>query len=95
MKPNDEQVAHLARLADALSHRSFAVRVVTTQRTHPYLKVANGDTPTLNERVHCRRATDGSWVFWWPWQQPIGSVDDLDMVVSKITTVLRSVEGGP
>lgn len=92
MKPDDEQVAHLAHLADALSRRSFAVRVVTTKRA-PYLKVANGDTPTLNERVHCRRAGDGSWSFWWPWQQPIGSVDDLETVVNKITTVLRSVEG--
>ncbi len=41
----------------------------------------------------CRPAEDGSWCFWWPWQQPIGSTDDLAVVASKIMTVLRSVEG--
>jgi hypothetical protein len=43
--------------------------------------------------VLCRPAEDGSWCFWWPWQQPIGSVDDIEAVSSKIIGVLRSVEG--
>jgi hypothetical protein len=59
----------------------------------PCLRVANAATPTLNERVLCHQADDDSWVFWWPWRQPIGSVDDLPMVVSKVAEVLRSVQG--
>jgi hypothetical protein len=46
----------------------------------------------LNERIHCQQAADDSWCFWWPWRQPIGSVDDLDSVAGKITAVLRTVE---
>ena len=92
MEPREHQLAHLERLAEKLKHRSFAVELVGAI-TKPCLRVANADTPTLNERVHCHQADDGSWVFWWPWKQPIGSVDDLESVVDKITAVLRSVEG--
>jgi hypothetical protein len=45
--------------------------------------------------VLCDQADDGSWCYWWPWHAPIGSVDDLATVTSKITAVLRSVEGSP
>jgi hypothetical protein len=47
----------------------------------------------LAERVLCRSAEDGSWCFWRPWQQPIGSADDQAAVSTKIMTVLRSVQG--
>jgi hypothetical protein len=42
--------------------------------------------------VLCQPADDGSWSFWWPWNQPIGSVDDLELVVNRIALVLRSLE---
>ncbi len=56
--------------------------------------VENPDHRDLNERVFCRPADDGTWCFWWPWRQPIGSVDDLEVVAGKIMAVLRTVEGG-
>jgi len=87
-----QQLAHLRRLSDELSSRDFASSLVGTAR-QPCIKVANPATPELNERVLCRPAEDGSWCFWWPWQQPIGSVDDIEAVSSKIIGVLRSVEG--
>ena len=89
---HEEQRAHLQHLADELTKREFSVELVS-KLALPYLKVANADTPTLNERVLCHQADDESWVFWWPWKQPIGSVDDLDVVVEKIAAVLRPVEG--
>jgi hypothetical protein len=90
----DEVITHLESLAAELTRRGLAARVVA-RGTQPYAKVANPDTPELNERVLCRAADDDSLCFWWPWRQPIGSVDDLETVVGKITAVLRSVESRP
>jgi hypothetical protein len=86
-----QRIEHLRRLAEALATHEFATQVVGGDR--PYVEVANPDTPQLHERVLCRQADDGSWCYWWPWRQPIGSVDDLAAAVGKITAVLRSVEG--
>ena len=86
-----QRLTHLEQLAAVLKERGFSTRLVG-QISKPYLNVANGDTPSLNERVQCEVADDGSWSFWWPWKQPIGPVDDLEMVVEKIAAVLRSVE---
>ncbi len=93
MEQYEEMGKHLARLAEELVKREFTARLTGTGR-HSYVRVANPDAPTLNERVLCAPAADGSWCFWWPWRQPIGSVDDLETVVGKITAVLRAVEGG-
>ena len=88
---HDDQLIHLRSLAGELSSRGFAVRLLGTA-SQPSLKVTNPDSSELTERVLCYRAEDGSWCFWWPWQQPIGSADDLAAVSGKIMTVLRSVE---
>lgn len=85
---------HLGSLAAALRRRGLDARVVA-RSARPYVEVANTDTPALNERVLCGPADDQTLCFWWPWRQPIGSVDDLDTVTSKIMAVLRSVESQP
>jgi hypothetical protein len=90
---HQEQLTHLQRLANELQSCGFVSRLLDSA-DHPSIKVCNPDTPDLNERILCRPADDGSWCFWWPWQQPIGSTDDLLTVITKITTVLRSVQGG-
>jgi hypothetical protein len=87
-----EKLTYLERLADELARREFTAEVVI-KGTKSYLKVANASTPKLKGQVLCQQGEDGSWAFWWPWQQPIGPVDDLDAVVAKIASVLRSVEG--
>lgn len=91
MEQHEQIQEYLRRLAAELTKREFTAELVGSKRIH--LKVANPDTPQLNERVLCDQAGDGSWCYWWPWRQPIGSVDDLEAVVGKITAVLRSVEG--
>jgi hypothetical protein len=93
MEALEEQLAHLERLARALDSDAVTAKIVR-RSSRPYLKVANAGTPTLNERVYCGQAEDGSWVFQWPWWQPIGSTDDLGTVAGKITDVLRPVVGG-
>jgi hypothetical protein len=89
---HDEQLTHLRCLAVELERRGFASRLLDAAGV-PCIKVANPDSPELNERVLCSPAADGSWCFWWPWRQPIGSADDLPAVSRKIMTVLRSVQG--
>jgi len=88
----DEQRVHLHHLADELHQHGF-VTELTSNISKPYLQVANSGTPTLNERVLCHQDENEAWLFWWPWKQPIGSVDDLPSVVEKIAAVLKSVEG--
>ena len=93
MQEDIEELTHLERLAAELTQHGLSAQVITKGR-RLCVKVANPDTPQLNERVLCDRADDGSWCYWWPWKQPIGSVDDLELVVGKIAAVLRSVGGG-
>jgi hypothetical protein len=90
---SSEEITHLVRLAAELTRLGLDAQAVT-RGIRPHVKAANPDTPELNERVFCRPAEDHSLCFWWPWQQPIGPVDDLHTVASKIAAVLRSVEGG-
>lgn len=89
-----EEVIHLERLQAELSKHDLDAKLIT-KGSRSYLKIANQVTPELNERVLCWPADDQSLCFWWPWGQPIGSVDDLDTVIGKIAAVLRSVEGQP
>jgi hypothetical protein len=92
VEQHEEKRKYLTQLAEELTKREFTVTPGGGSQ-HPYIKIANPDTPQLNERVLCGQAEDESWCYWWPWWQPIGSVDDLEMVVAKIVAVLRSVEG--
>ncbi|HUY46495.1 MAG TPA: hypothetical protein VMV92_12295 [Streptosporangiaceae bacterium] len=90
MEAREEQLAHLERLVQALDPDGFTAEIIGAFSS-PYLKVANASAPSLNERIYCGRAEDGTWLFRWPWHQPIGSVDDLEKVADKVTEVLRSV----
>lgn len=92
MDDRAQQLSHLERLADELKQRGLTVELAD-ERSKPQLTVANAQTASLYERVLCHQGDDGSWKFWWPWKQPIGLVDELSVVVDKIASVLRSVEG--
>lgn len=91
MEARQQQLAYLEKLADELVSHGFSTELVG-KISKPYLTVANAAAPSLYERVLCQSADDGSWCFWWPWHQPIGSVDDLRPVANRIALVLRSVE---
>jgi hypothetical protein len=91
MEIREHRLEQLRQLSAALESRGFAVGLVSAV-ANPFLKVANAGQPTLNERVHCEQADDGSWTFWWPWKQPIGPAADLNAVIGKIAAVLRSVD---
>jgi hypothetical protein len=89
MDAPDECLSHLHRLANALTERGLKARFVGVAT--PKLRAANAAEPTLNEQIECYEA-DGTWSFWWPSGQCIGSVDELRSVVDRIATVLRGVE---
>jgi hypothetical protein len=91
MEVREQRLAHLEHLAEELTGQGFRTELAG-KGAKPYLKVANASTPALNERVRCEQAEDGSWSFWWPWHQPIGSADDVQTVVGKIAVVLRPIE---
>jgi hypothetical protein len=59
---------------------------------HGWRKRTSGYGYPLNERVLCEQAPNDSWAFWWPWKQPIGSVDELNTVMDKLAAVLKSVD---
>jgi hypothetical protein len=91
MEQRETSLTYLQRLADELKACGFTVEVAR-KVAKPYLQVANAATPSLNERVVCAQDSDGSWMFWWPWKQPIGPADDLETVAGKVAAVVRSVE---
>jgi hypothetical protein len=93
VQPSSEEIAHLEHLCAELNRRGFDAHLVS-KGSRLYLKVANLNMPEINGSVFCRPAEDDSGCFWWwPWQRPIGSVDDLDAVMGKIAVVQWSVEG--
>jgi hypothetical protein len=87
------KLAHLEQLSAELARNGFTSRLIGGTTITPCLKVANASVPQLNERVHIKQAGDGTWIFSWPWDKPIGPASDLTAVTAKIATVLRSVEG--
>lgn len=91
MELREQQLAHLEKLAEELTSQGFTTELLT-KTVKPSLKVANAENLSLNERVLCQQANDCEWMYVWPWKQPIGHVDDLVLVVSRIALVLRSVE---
>jgi hypothetical protein len=93
MEPGpEEQLAHLQRLADELTSQGFTAELLSGER-EPSVRATNPDSAQFSEQVLCQRADDGSWGFWWPWKQPIGSTRDPASAAATIITVLRSVEG--
>jgi hypothetical protein len=89
MDTSEERINCLERLAQALKERGLVAEVADTA-TVPLLAVANAEVPALNQQVFCRENA-GTWWYWWPWEQPIGPIEDLDVVVERVASVLRSV----
>ena len=89
--PRETMRHYLAQLAEELTRNGLLAELVGAI-SKPYLTVALAAIPSQSERVLCQLDGDGRWSYWWPWEQPIGAVDDLDLAMSRILAVLRSVE---
>jgi hypothetical protein len=60
---------------------------------HQWIAKEHTSKPTLTARVRDYAATDGVWLYWWLWRQPVGSVFDLECVVNRFCDVVLAVEG--
>ncbi len=77
--PRETMRQHLGKLAEELTSNGVSAELVG-DIAKPYLMVALAETEAA------------LWWYWWPWNQPIGSVDDIDLVMSRIVLKLRSLE---
>jgi hypothetical protein len=94
MTPEGRQVLR-ERLSEALQRGMITVELVNQLPGQPYRWVAkeHASEPTITARVRDYVATDGAWLYWWLWRQPIESVDDLGRVVDRFCDVVLAVEG--
>jgi hypothetical protein len=83
-----EAKTHLEQLGTSLQVRGWKVSLTTTG-DGPRLKVTNPAAPEMHETILCRRA-GGDWMFFWPWAEPIGPVEQLDAAGRRIRHVLRT-----
>ncbi len=88
--PRETMRQHLGKLAEKLTTNGVLAELVG-DIAKPYLNVALSGTPNQTERVLCQ-LDEGWWWFWWAWEQPIGSVDDPELVIDRIALMLRSLE---
>lgn len=93
MEQSNERGDHLARLASVLAGSYGLVVHIkgTTIKRRLHVENHHGNAP-LSADVLCVEGPDG-WYFSWSSKQPIGSVDDLTAVATKVMAVLRPVEG--
>jgi hypothetical protein len=85
--PAQRAAAQLRALAENLADQGFAAQV-TQAGQHPCISVANRSVPQLAETVHAAPAQDGTWWFWWSWQDRIGPVGEVETAAFKIAYVL-------
>jgi hypothetical protein len=92
--PRETMRGHLARLADKLTASGLLAELFGDIQ-EPYLNVALANAPAQHKRVLAQLTDEDLWWFSWPWGQPIGSVDDLELVVDRICLTLRSLAVEP
>ncbi len=79
----------LNALAAELSARGWTSRVRTLPGRLPGLRVLNPEAgaAALSEDIYARPGEGGSWVYWWPWAEPVAG--DPASAAAVIVRVLR------
>jgi hypothetical protein len=92
MTPKEKQIL-LGRLIVAMQRGVITVELVNRLLE----QTAEADMPeskaTITARVRDYEATDGAWLYWWHWRQPISSIHDLERMVDRFCDVVLAVEG--
>ncbi|WP_406318854.1 hypothetical protein OHA77_15955 [Streptosporangium sp. NBC_01639] len=78
-------IIHLTHLTERLREHGLRVRVAS--RRPPKLAVDNPDAPALSENVHAA-PEEGTWWFWWSWNEKIAPVAEADDAARRIRHVL-------
>lgn len=94
MTPEEQQLL-LKRLVGALQRGMVTVELINCLPGQPHWRVADEHRPrsTVTARIREYEPTDGMWLFWWTWYQPISSVSDLERVMDRFCDVVLFVEG--
>ncbi|TNY34507.1 hypothetical protein [Thermomonospora catenispora] len=85
----DLRLAHLERLADALTDRGLQVRLSAPTERPASLHVINPRATALTENILAENGADGWW-YWWSWAERIAAVDDLETAADRIARVLAA-----
>lgn len=84
----------LQRLAEALSQRGLDASLAAPPSRVPWLLVVHPAGGAAAE-IYAGRSRDGTWRFWWPWDEPVASAEDLDIAADSVERELARPAGGP
>ncbi|GAA4619692.1 hypothetical protein GCM10023196_000700 [Actinoallomurus vinaceus] len=88
-EPHDAE-PYLRTLGARLRAFGWQEELTLPQGGSPYLCVINPTAPVLNEEITAAPTVPGLWWFWWSWGERIACVENLDLVIARIATVLRA-----
>ncbi|GAB3959153.1 hypothetical protein GCM10029978_005610 [Actinoallomurus acanthiterrae] len=88
-EPHDSE-PYLRALGARLRAFGWQEELALRQGGSPYLCVINPAAPVLNEEITAAPTVPGLWWFWWSWGERIACVENLDLVIARIATVLRA-----
>jgi hypothetical protein len=91
LAPREVMRRHIGELAQKLTSNGLLAELAG-DIARPCLTVALRSAPAQSERVLCQPDDAGWWWFWRVSGQPIGAVDDPELVIDRITVMLRSLE---
>jgi hypothetical protein len=94
MTPEEQQLL-LGRLAKALQRGVITVELVNWFPGQPYQWLAEEyvSRSTVTARVRDYEPSNGVWLYWWLWRQPIRAIYDLERVMERFCDVVLRVEG--
>ncbi|MFF5206360.1 hypothetical protein [Streptosporangium sp. NPDC000396] len=79
--------AHLTHLAGLLNRHGLQAHVQVAYRRLPHLVATNPDASALSENIYAA-PQEGTWWFWWSWNEKIAPVAEADAVAVRIRHVL-------
>lgn len=85
-------ISRLDALNAELTALGWTARIRTPLGRRPSLYVRNPEpgAAALSEHVYAHPRTDGQWLYWWPWADPIA--DTAAQAAAIIVHVLRPAE---
>ena len=86
-----ECITRLEALAAEIAARGWTTRVDATRGRPPSLLAQNPEpgAAALSEHIYAHPGSDGTWMYWWPWADPIAATAaDAAAIVVR---VLRAV----
>ena len=89
-----ETISRLEELASALAAHGWNANVHAPRDRVPSLHARNPEpaAAALSEHIYAQPRADGTWMYWWPWAEPIAGT--AASAAAIIVRVLRPAEAG-